>query len=57
MQRMDEISRCVSGLHRMLKMNDDDKVMRMTEDEMMMQNVMNNMPRMDGMARCAQPYQ
>ena len=40
-----------NGLHRMLKMNDDDKAIRMTEDEMMMQNVMNNKQRMDGMTR------
>ena len=37
MQGMDGMARCVSGLHRMLKMNEDDKVMRMTEDELMMQ--------------------
>ena len=29
----------------------NDKAIRMTEDEMMMQNVMNNKQRMDGMTR------
>ena len=57
MERQAVLSLVNSGLHRMQKMNDDDKAIRMTEDEMMMQNVMNKMPRMDGMARCAQPYQ
>ena len=38
------------GLHRMLKMNDDDNVMKMTED-------VNRMQRMEEMASCAKPYQ
>ena len=53
----DVLSLINSGLHGMLKMNDDDKVMRMTEDEMMIQNVMNDIHRMDEMANCARPYQ
>ena len=48
------------GLHRMLEMNDDDKVMKITVNGMMMMQkddgkVMSMM--MDEMASCAQPYQ
>ena len=44
----DVLSLINSGLRGMLKMNDDDKVMRMTEDEMMIQNVMNDIHSKDG---------
>ena len=63
--RTDEMTRCRgwiewkampslinSGWHRMLKTNDDEKVMRMTE-ELMMQNAMKNVQRMKGRASCA----